>query len=496
MHKLADPLSRPYVLVGLALWIAASGLATPSPAAAQRGEYDYVEEADPLVRQKLEEWQDAKLGLLMHWGPYSQWGIVESWSLCSEDEPWCRRSMEDYGEYKKAYENLQTTFNPTEFDPARWARAAKDAGMRYVVFTTKHHDGFTMFDSRETDYKITDPATPFHSDPRADVTAEIFEAFRDRGFMIGAYFSKPDWHSPNYWWPYFATPDRNPNYDIEKYPERWRKFVEFTHNQIDELMTDYGRIDILWLDGGWVRTLTQEEIQAYIYRPDYKFMRIQSQDIDMPRLVANARAKQPGLIVVDRAVPGPYQNYLTPEARVPDEPILHPWEVPMPMATSWSFVPDDRYKSARALVHMLADVVSKGGNLLLNIGPGPDGTWHAAAYDRLEELGDWMDVNAEAVYETRAVAPYREGKIRLTARGDGTVYAIYLADEGETQLPRYLSMTELQPADGATVSLLGVETPLEWEKAGTGFIVRVPENLRASPPCDYAWVLEISAVAR
>ncbi len=479
----------------LALSLVVCALALPPPLAAQHGEYGYVEETDSLVRRKLELWQDAKLGLLMHWGPYSQWGIVESWSLCSEDEPWCRRSLDDYAEYKKAYEKLQATFNPTEFDPRRWAQAARDAGMRYVVFTTKHHDGFTMFDSRETDYKITDPKTPFHSDPRADVTREIFVAFREQGFLIGAYFSKPDWHSKFYWWPYFATPDRNPNYDLEKYPDRWRRFVEFTHNQIDELMIRYGRIDILWLDGGWVRPLTREEIQARINSPGYKFARIQSQDIDMPRLVRNARAKQPGLIVVDRAVPGPYQNYLTPEARVPDESIPHPWEVPMPMATSWSFLPDDRYKPARELIHMLADVVSKGGNLLLNIGPGPDGTWHAEAYQRLEELGDWLDVNGEAIYETRAVAPYSEGKLRLTRRDDGAVYAIYLADAGEAQLPSYVSMTQLRPADGATVSLLGAEAALDWERAGTGFVARVPEEVRADPPCDYAWVLRISAVA-
>ncbi|MGD8700022.1 MAG: alpha-L-fucosidase [Gemmatimonadales bacterium] len=475
---------RRRALFAVAFSLTLKALAAPLPASAQRSEYEYVEETDPLVRQKLERWQDAKLGLLMHWGPYSQWGIVESWSLCSEDEPWCRRSMDDYDEYKKAYENLQTTFNPVNFDPERWARAAKDAGMRYVVFTTKHHDGFTMFDSRETDYKITDPKTPFHSDPRAE------------GFMVGAYFSKPDWHSPDYWWPYFATPDRNPNYDIEKYPERWQRFVEFTHNQIDELMTGYGRIDILWLDGGWVRPLTQEEIQARINRPDYKFGRIQSQDIDMPRLVANARQKQPGLIVVDRAVPGPFQNYLTPEARVPDQTIPHPWEVPMPMATSWSYVPNDRYKSPRELVHLLVDVASKGGNLLLNIGPGPDGTWHAAAYDRLEALGAWLDVNGEAIYATRAVAPYGEGKVRLTGRPDGTVYAIYLAGEGEQELPRYLSMTQLQPAPGAEVSLLGAEGTLEWEPAGSGFIAQVPEPFRTHPPCDYAWAVKISAVAR
>jgi alpha-L-fucosidase len=487
---------RPGVGIALALYTALLVLAGPRPAAGQAGEREYVEEADPQVREKLEEWQDLKLGLLMHWGPYSQWGIVESWSLCSEDEPWCRRSMEDYGEYKKAYENLQTTFNPTEFDPERWARAAADAGMRYVVFTTKHHDGYTMFDSQQTDYKITDPATPFHSDPRADVTKAIFDAFRDRGFMIGVYFSKPDWHSPDYWWPYFATPDRNPNYDIEKYPERWQRFVEFTHNQIGELMSNYGRIDILWLDGGWVRTLTEEEIQARINSPGYKFGRIQSQDIEMPRLVADARAKQPGLIVVDRAVPGPHQNYLTPEARVPDEPILDPWEVPMPMATSWSYVPDDRYKSTRQLVHMLADVVSKGGNLLLNIGPGPDGAWHEAAYDRLAGLGDWIGVNGAAIYGTRAVAPYREGKIRLTQGTDGSVYAIYLADETETRLPEYVSMTGWQPAPGATVSLLGADGALEWEKAGTGVVVRIPEDMRGDLPCDHAWVLRVSAAVR
>lgn len=473
--------------------ILASGLAAPSSVGAQEETYGYVPEADPFVLEKLERWQDLKLGLLMHWGPYSQWGIVESWSLCSEDVGWCRRSMDDYGEYKHAYEALQTTFNPEGFDPARWARAAKAAGMKYVVFTTKHHDGFSMFDTKLTDYRITSPSTPFSRNLRSDVTRAIFEAFRDEGFMVGAYFSKPDWHSPDYWWPYFATPDRNPNYDIEKYPERWQRFVEFTHGQIDELMSNYGPLDILWLDGGWVRPLTEEEIRVRLNDPDRSVLRVQSQDIDMPRLVANARAKQPGLIVVDRAVPGPYQNYLTPEARVPDRAIPHPWEVPMPMATSWSFVPDDRYKPARALIHMLADVVSKGGNLLLNIGPGPDGRWHDAAYDRLRELGAWMKVNGEAIYETRAVDPHEEGKLRLTRREDGSVYVIYLAESGETIMPSEIFMTGFQPAPGARVSLLGREGELRWRTVGTGFSAEIPENLRNDPPTDFAWVLKISA---
>jgi len=471
---------------------AASGLT--HPAHAQAGEHGYVPETDPLVLEKLEEWQDLKLGLLMHWGTYAQWGIVESWSLCSEDVPWCRRSIDDYDEYKTAYEALQTTFDPIHFDPEPWARAARDAGMRYMVFTTKHHDGFSMFDTRQTDYRITSPNTPFSTNPRANLTREIFDAFRDQGFMVGAYFSKPDWHSPDYWWPYFATPDRNPNYDIEKYPDRWARFVEFTHAQIRELMTDYGSVDILWLDGGWVRTLTDEEIRERMNRPDYDFLRLQSQDIDMPRLVAEARGLQPGLIVVDRAVPGPHQNYLTPEARVPEEAIPHPWEVPMPMAGSWSFVPNDSYKSPRVLIHMLADVVAKGGNLLLNIGPGPDGRWHAAAYDRLEALGEWMRVNGEAIYGSRAIEPFVEGKIRLTQGKDGAVYAIYLAEEGEAELPGAVSMTQLQPAPGAVVTLLGSDAVIDWEPAGTGFVARIPEA--TAPPAEHAWVFKITGIRR
>jgi len=469
-------------------------LAAATPVRAQQGSPVYVPEKDSLVRQKLEHWQDLKLGLLMHWGTYSQWGIVESWSLCSEDEPWCRRKTDNYTEYKMSYEALQTTFNPVKFDPERWAKAAKDAGMKYVVFTTKHHDGFNMFDTKQSDYRITSPRTPFSSNPHADVTRAIFDAFRAQGFMTGAYFSKPDWHSPDYWWPNFATPDRNPNYDIKKYPDRWARFVAFTHAQIDELMSNYGRVDILWLDGGWVRIRSDAEIRDEMNRPDYKFMHYQSQDIDMARIVAESRAKQPGLIVVDRDVPGPYQDYLTPEARVPEKALPYPWEVPMPMANSWSYVPTDTYKTPRVLIDMLADVVSKGGNLLLNIGPGPDGTWHDAAYDRLAALGAWIKVNGEAIYGTRPIAPYADGKVRLTQGKDGSVYAIYLADEGETELPRYLMLSKIVPASDATVTLIGTGRTLSWERSGTGFVAKVPAGLKA--PAAYAWTFKISRADR
>src|SRR6201991_472172 len=151
----------------------------------------YFRPADTLVQQKITAWQDSKFGLMMHWGTYSQWGVVESWSICPEDEGWTQRRGPygaDYYTYVKAYENLQTTFNPVSFDPAKWAAAAKDAGMKYVVFTTKHHDGFCMFDTKQTDYKITSTQTPFHSNPKSNVAKEVFDAFRQKDFMIGAYF--------------------------------------------------------------------------------------------------------------------------------------------------------------------------------------------------------------------------------------------------------------------------------------------------------------------
>ena len=137
--------------------------------------------------------------------------------------------------------------------------------MKYVVFTTKHHDGFSMFDTRLTDYRITGDKTPFHTNPKANVAREIFNAFRAEGLWAGAYFSKPDWHSEYYWWPNFATPDRNVNYDISKYPDRWESFIQFTQGQIMELLGgDYGKIDILWLDGGQVQKLTEGEVYRYI----------------------------------------------------------------------------------------------------------------------------------------------------------------------------------------------------------------------------------------
>ncbi|MBS1531745.1 MAG: alpha-L-fucosidase [Bacteroidetes bacterium] len=451
----------------------------------------YVAPTDTAVLHKLAHWQDLKFGLFMHWGPYSEWGVVESWSICPEDEGWTQRKgpySADYNTYKKAYENLQTTFNPTHFDPEKWVRAAKDAGMKYVVFTTKHHDGFCMFDTKQTDYKVTSPKTPFSSNPKSNVALEIFNAFRKEGFMTGAYFSKPDWHSPDYWWPYFPPKDRNVNYDPAKYPERWQHFKDFTYNQIGELMTGYGKMDILWLDGGWVRPLKTVD-RSVEWQQGIKY----DQDIDMAKIAAMARAKQPGLIIVDRTVTGEYENYTTPEQQVPATPLSHPWETCMTMGNSWSYVPGDHYKSAQQIVQLLIKIVSRGGNFLMNIGPGPDGDWDPVAYERLADIGKWMKVNGEGIYASKAVAPYSVGDIFFTRSADAkTEYAFLLSKEDGVSLPATVTIPIGNTSKVRSVTLLGVKQKLKWTQNGGDVSVTIPASLQSNNGLRYAATFKIN----
>jgi len=437
---------------------------------------DADRETDPLVLQKLERFQDWKFGFFAHWGIYSQWGCIESWPLVEKDAwarpddlgAWVSRGK-DFEKFSRDYRALNQTFCPRKFDPAKWAAAAKDAGMRYAIFTTKHHDGFCLFDTRQTDYRTTHPSCPFHVDPRADVAKVVFDAFRKEGFGIGAYYSKSDWHHPAYWAPEWPHPDRSVNYDIREHPEKWAQFVAFTHGVVEELMSGYGPIDILWLDGGQVRP--------------------PKQDIDMPRLAAMARRHQPGLIVVDRTVKGRYENYRTPEQKVPDAPPPYVWETCMTMGKQWSYKPDDEYKSTRQLVHLLVDIVAKGGNFLLNVGPDADGELHAPALERMSEIGRWMRVNGEAIYGTRAVPPYKQGRVCLTKKGDA-LYAILLAEEGETRPPETISIPAVRAAE--SVRMLGSEAMPSASARERGLEITVPEIIRGNPPCAHAWAFEIS----
>lgn len=451
----------------------------------------YIAPTDTAVINKLAQWQKMKFGLFMHWGTYSQWGIVESWSICPEDEGWTQRKgpyAKNYFEYVKAYENLQTTFNPVKFQPEKWVKAAKDAGMKYMIFTTKHHDGFSMFDTKETDYKITDAKTPFSKNPRSNVTKEIFNAFRKDGFAIGAYFSKPDWHSQDYWWPYFPPKDRNVNYDPVKYPERWNAFKSFTYNQIKELMSDYGKVDILWLDGGWVRPLSTVDTTVEWQRGIKT-----DQDIDMKRIAEMARSKQPGLLIVDRTVTGPYENYTTPEQEVPHELLPYPWESCITMGDSWSYVPGDNYKPAQKIIQLLIRIVSRGGNLLLNIGPGPDGDWDPVAYQRLQDIGAWMKINGEAIHGSKPLAPYESGNIHFTQSEDEkTQYIFYLTEDENVQLPAEVTLKNFPVAKGSTITLLGTGAKLKWKDENGNASIVIPTLVQTKWKGKYAAVFKVS----
>ncbi len=425
---------------------------------------------DILVQKKLVQWTDLKFGLLMHWGTYSQWGVVESWSLCNEDEDWCKRRgpfADNYNLYKTKYEELQYSFNPIKFNPEKWADAAADAGMKYVVFTTKHHDGFCMFDTKLTDYKITSPKCP----AGFDATQEIVNAFRKKDFFLGLYFSKPDWHCPDYWWPYFTTPDRNVNYNPEKYPLKWEAYKKFTYGQINELTTQYGPIDLLWLDGGWVRP-KQQKNPSWVNSPF-------NQDIDMKNLAALARKNQPGILIVDRSVGGQYENYWTPEQHIPpvNEPLDYPWETCMTMANSWSYVPNDAYKSPREILMNLCTVVSRGGNYLLNIAPDANGEWENKAYENLKSIGEWMKLNGEAIYGSRRHHIITESSNYYYTFKDGKTYCIYFKKEGQ-EFPKLFPI-EYPQKPNSEVHILGMNDIIQYEwKDGMNWKVDLPESLK------------------
>jgi len=407
----------------------------------------------------IDDFMDKRFGMFIHFGPVSLRGTEIGWSRGKEVP-----TVE--------YDNLYKEFNPALFNADEWVKTAKDAGMKYLVFTTKHHDGFCMFDTKQTDFKISNG--PFAGNPKADVAKYVFDAFRKNDFMIGAYFSKPDWHSENYWWPKYATANRNNNYDIRQFPWRWNKFKDYTYNQIGELMHNYGSVDILWLDGGWVRPLETVTDEVRSWGADIPKW---SQDIDMPKIAAMARTAQPGILVVDRTVHGPYENYQTPEQRIPEKQLDHPWESCMTLANNWGFVPNDQFKSASTIIHSLVEVVAKGGSLLLGIGPKPDGTLPAEATQRLTEIGQWTSKNGEAIYSTRITKDYHAGNTWFTQNKNAAIrYAIVCLEEGK-QVPVTVSWQTNQPKSKSKIRLLQTGEYVKWTATENGVTIVLPKSI-------------------
>ena len=411
---------------------------------------------DPAVLQKLDQWQDLKFGVLMHWGIYATQGMVESWAICNEE--WIRRPEGSvYEDYKKWYWDLSKEFNPVKFNPDQWADVFSKAGMKYMIFTTKHHDGFCMFDTQYTDFSIA--KGPFASNPKKDVAKHVFDAFRKKDFMIGAYFSKPDWHHHGFWNPYYATPDRHPNYNIKTHPEWWKSYVDFTQNQLLELTTGkYGKVDILWLDGGW----------------------IEGDQVGLNDVLKKSRAYNPGMLSVDRTIQGPNENYQTPEQSIPKEQKNHPWESCITLTHSWGWSPNVTFKTSRKVIDILAEITAKGGCLALGVGPTPEGLIEDRAIPILEEIGEWLGRCGEAIYSTRITKNYNDGDIWFNASKDGqTLYAIY-ALKDEAVLPATLSWSGNLPKGGKVTILNNGKKVKATVKDGL-VTVKLPKGMKQEP---------------
>lgn len=314
-------------------------------------------------------WFDkARFGMFIHWGIASQHGWELSWPMVGGVGALPQAQNVTVDEYHAAAK----TFNPVKFDARSLARTAKLAGTQYGVLTSKHHDGFAMFHTRESNHSIEH--TPF----KRDIVREYTEAFRAEGLKVGLYFSLLDWHHADY--PAFVESDKPYRFGHwrRSTPEQWNRFVKFMFAQMRELLTNYGKIDLLWFDGGWERTPEEWKAREFVEM--------------IHRL-------QPDVIINDR-IPG-YGDYKTPEQAVPARAPEGPWETCLTINNSWGYNPSDKdLKSARTLVHTLCEVAGKGGNLLLNVSPMSDGTLPVEQIERLNTLGEWMGRNAEAIVGT------------------------------------------------------------------------------------------------
>lgn len=415
---------------------------------------DYVWPTDPQVLTKLKHWQDQKFGVLMHWGLYSVPGIVESWSICSED--WIVRERKPtYEEDKAWYWSQKDSLNPVNFDPSKWADVMKKAGMKYMIFTTKHHDGFCMFDTKYTDFSIAHG--PFGKDPRHNIAKEVFDAYRNKGFMIGCYFSKPDWHSKWFWNPYYATPNRRINYKKQQHPDWWQNYRKFTQNQLNELTTDYGNIDILWLDGGWIT----------------------GDEIGLDTILVDARKRNPGMISVDRTIRGKNENYQTPEQGIPAKQLDIPWESCITLSHAWGWTPNAKFKSPNKVIGILSEIVAKGGCLALGVGPKADGTLQPEVVNTLLKIGSWLNKNGQAIYSTVNAAHYNDGKVWFTADKNGkTLYAIYALEDGE-KTPKTITWTENKPK--GKLILLQNGKSVKYTVKGNQVTVTLPSGLKNEP---------------
>ena len=406
-------------LATLSPCLAAAFFLVPVPAFAQDPQPWLTPEPE-----RLEHWKDLRYGMFIHWGPNCQKGGEIGWS---RQGPRRGRTRGGTGHIPvEVYDNLYKTFDPVKFDADEWVTIAKDAGMKYMVLTSKHHDGFSMFASELTEYDVM--ATPFGR----DVVKELAEACARGGLEFGVYYSPRDWYHPD-----FAT-------------ERHDRYLEFYLGQLRELATSYENLLVLWFDG------LDSPRKLWKNTPEESFQLLRTLQ---PNILLNNRGGLPG-------------DFDTPEQRIGAFQTDRPWETCMTICRQWSWKPDDRMKSLEECVHTLVRTVGGDGNLLFNVGPMPDGRIEPRQVERLREEGAWLAPRSEAFYATRG-GPFRPGKWGASTHAKDRIFLHILDWREEVGLV----LPPIGPAVKGASLLPGGEE-VSYAQTDEGVLVIVPAELR------------------
>jgi len=353
---------------------------------------------------RMQWWREARFGLFLHWGLYAI--PAGEWNGKTNYGEWIRNNAQIP---LRVYDQFIQQFNPAKFNADDWVRMAKDAGMKYIVITSKHHDGFCLFDSKFTDFDVM--STPF----KRDILKELADACRKQGMKLGFYYSIMDWHHPDY------LPRRDWEKDRPAAGAVFDRYVQYMKNQLKELVTNYGPIAVLWFDGEWEKTWTEDR-----GRDLYQYVRGLQPSIIINNRVGASRSGMEGFSA-DKDSAG---DFGTPEQQIPatGTPGLD-WETCMTMNDNWGYNSHDaNWKSPRDLLRMLTDIASKGGNLLLNIGPTSEGVFPDQAVIRLDYLGIFLRTSGEAIYGTQA-SPFKAlpwGRCTQKAVDGGTRFYLHV----------------------------------------------------------------------
>ena len=403
---------------------------------------------------RISWWKEAKFGLFIHWGVYS----VAAGEY---------NGQKNYGEWLmnearipvSEYEKFAPQFNPVQFNAEDWVRQAKYAGMKYIVITSKHHDGFSMFNSAVSDYEIMD-RTPFGRDP----IDELASACRKYGLKLCFYHSIMDWH--------------HPKANMEGWTEYRDKYM---YPQLKELLTKYGDIGVLWFDGEWIDEWTEDQGKEL-----YRYIRSLQPNIIVNNRVGKGRNGMQGMNTSNDAA----GDFGTPEQEILGEKSALDWESCMTMNGHWGHNKNDReFKSSDELVWNLADIVAKGGNFLLNVGPTAQGTFPTESVQILEAIGQWMAVNSSSVYGTRTWAHWQEGDdVRYCSGEKNRVFVTFCGRE-----KKQLMLRKIRPARGSKISMLGYREALSWKQTSEGVLIQLPplQDRPLNNSCKGIWVLEI-----